>query len=257
MKKFAVFGDPISHSISPRLHNLAIKELNLDAFYGRVHLINGKNLKDTFLNLNLSGANITIPHKQTAFKICNEIDFYAQKIGSINTIAKKNNKLFGYNTDAPGFLKAINEFKGVKSALIIGAGGTAKALANALINLDLEIVNRSDKSKNFKDFKFSTWDGFKPRKFDLVINSTPAGLKDDTLPLSKELLKKCFFKYAFDVIYGKKTPFLNLADELDLKYKDGLDMLIFQAVLALNLFYDNKLDEKKIELSMRKAANLN
>ena len=64
MKKFAVFGNPISHSISPRLHNLAIKELNLDAFYGRVHLINGKNLKDTFLNLNLSfvenGINIKL-----------------------------------------------------------------------------------------------------------------------------------------------------------------------------------------------------
>ena len=257
MKKFAVFGDPISHSISPRLHNLAIKELNLDAFYGRVCLKDGNLLKETFFNLGLNGANITIPYKQIAFQICDEIDPYAEKIGSLNTIVKNKDKLFGYNTDAPGFLKAINEFKDVKSVLIIGAGGTAKALANALSNLDLEIVNRSDRSLDFKEFNFFTYQNFKPKKFDLVINSTSVGLKDDTLPLPEEILKDCFYKYAFDVIYGRKTPFLNLASSLNIKYKDGLDMLIYQAVLALNLFFNNKLDEKKIEVYMRKAANLN
>ena len=77
------------------------------------------------------------------------------------------------------------------------------------------------------------------------------------MPLPEEILKDCFYKYAFDVIYGRKTPFLNLASNLNIKYKDGLDMLIYQAVLALNLFFNNKLDEKKIELYMRKAANLN
>ncbi|NLK67020.1 MAG: shikimate dehydrogenase [Campylobacteraceae bacterium] len=259
MKKFAVFGNPISHSISPRLHNLAIKELSLDAFYGRVLLDDGLNLKEKFNLLNLNGANITVPFKEDALNACDYLDEGVKVIGSLNTIVKKDGKIYGYNTDAPGFLKAIKEFGNIKSALIIGAGGTAKALSYALKDLNLDIVNRSDKrAANFKDFNFYTWKNFTPKGYDLVVNSTSAGLKDEELPMPKEVLEATLksSKFAFDVIYGKETPFLSLAKSLNLKTKDGLDMLIFQAVVALNLFYDKKLDENKIEVSMKKAANL-
>lgn len=261
MKKFAVFGNPISHSISPRLHNFSIKELNLDAFYGRILLDNALNLKSIFDLLNLDGANITLPFKEYAIQICSDIDETAKNIGSLNTLVKKNDCLYGYNTDAPGFLKAISEFDELKNVLIIGAGGTAKAISYALKskNINVNIVNRShSKAVNFKEFNFYTWDNFIPKDYDLVINSTSAGLSDDSLPLPKNLLEKTLknSKFAFDVIYGKTTPFLNLAQSLNLKCKDGLDMLIFQGVLALNLFYSNKLDEEKIEKAMKKAINL-
>lgn len=261
MHKFAVFGNPIAHSISPRLHNLAILGLGLEAFYGRVLLNSSKNLKAKFIELNLSGANITVPFKEEAFKICDELNHHTKQIGSVNTIVKDNNALIGYNTDAPGFLKAIDEFGKIKSALVLGAGGTARAITYALNSkqIDITIVNRSQKRKeNFLDYNFKTWDEFSPKGYDLVVNTTSAGLVESEYPMPIELLKPTLknSQYAFDVIYNKPTNFLNLANSLNLETKNGKDMLVWQAVLALNIFYKNTLSENKIYTLMSQAVNL-
>ncbi|NLY04133.1 MAG: shikimate dehydrogenase [Campylobacter sp.] len=261
MHKFAVFGNPIEHSISPRLHNLAIEELGLKAFYGRVLLDDGKNLKSKFNTLKLNGANITVPFKEVAYEICDKLDIHAKAIGSVNTIVKNKKTLIGYNTDATGFMKAIEDFKEIKSALIIGAGGTAKALSYALKNnaVNVTIVNRSKKRKDgFENYIYKTWDDFSPKGFDLVVNTTSAGLVKDEYPMPFELLKTTLENsiFAFDVIYNRATNFLNLADSLNLTTKNGSDMLIWQAVYALNLFYDKSLNEHKIYNSMKKAINL-
>lgn len=261
MHKFAVFGNPINHSVSPRLHNLAIQELGLEAYYGRVLLEDGKNLKAKFLSLNLNGANITVPFKEVAYEICDELGAHAKSIGSVNTIVKDGDKLIGYNTDSPGFMEAIREFEGIKSALIIGAGGTAKALSYALKNADIKvsIVNRSEKRRDgFKDYEFFTWDEYTPKGYDLVINTTSAGLIDSDYPMPLELLSPTLKSsiYAFDVIYGRATNFLNLANSLNLKTKDGSDMLIWQAVIALDVFYGGVLDKNKIYESMSRAIQL-
>jgi len=261
MRKFAVFGDPIAHSISPRLHNLAISALNLDAFYGRVHLTDAKKLESTFNALNLSGANITVPHKEVAFEICDQIDDYAQNIGSINTIVKRDEKFLGFNTDAPGFMRSVAKFGEINSALIIGAGGTARALAFALkkSGIKVQIVNRSaQKAQNFIGYDFFDWSNFSPNSYDLVINSTSAGLKDENLPLPKEILSEVFSasKFAFDVIYGRNTPFLELAEHFSLATKDGSEMLLNQAVLAFDKFFDGKFDLKIVENAMKIAFTL-
>lgn len=261
MDKFAVFGNPIAHSISPRLHNLAIKEFGLNAFYGRILLENGENLKDKFLKLSLKGANITVPFKLDAFNICDILDDTAKAIGSVNTIVYKNAKFYGFNTDALGFYKAICEFGEIKNALLLGAGGTTRAMSYILYKngIKFDILNRSHKEKiEFKCENFYTHANFKFTKYDLIVNSTSAGLKDNLLPASKEILNTVFkeAKFAFDAIYGKITPFLNLANSMNLHTKDGKEMLVNQAVLAFNLFYDNKFDENLILNSMNKAINL-
>ena len=261
MQKFAVIGYPISHSISPRLHNLAINAFGFDAFYGRILLEDGAKLREIFENCRLNGANITIPYKENAFIICDEIDEYAKNCGSLNTIIKVGKKFYGFNTDAPGFLRAISNFGTIKNALIIGAGGTARALAYALkkSNIQVEILNRSAKrAQNFAEYPFYTWENYTLRGYDLVVNSTSAGLKDENLPLPYEILNEILShsKYAFDVIYGRQTPFLNLAKNLDLAYKDGADMLLFQAVLAFNIFFNGNLNLEKIESAMRVAFKI-
>lgn len=261
MKKFAVFGNPIAHSISPRLHNLAIAGLDLEAFYGRVLLEDEKNLKSKFLELNLSGANITVPFKEEAFKICDELETHASKIGSVNTIVKDSNKLIGYNTDAIGFLQAIDEFGKIKSALILGAGGTARAIAYALNtkNISTSIVNRSEKRRqNFLDYNFKTWNEFVPKGYDLVVNTTSAGLVKNEYPMPIELLEPTLknSQYAFDAIYNKSTNFLNLAKNMNLQTKNGKDMLVWQAVFALDIFYGGVLNKDKIYTFMNKAVNL-
>lgn len=262
MKVFAVFGNPISHSVSPRLHNKAIQDLKIDAFYTRFCLENGSELISKFKELSLSGANVTIPHKEFALNLSDNACDIAKNIGAANTLTLKNDKIIAYNTDALGFLKAISEFGSINSALIIGAGGTTKAISYILKqnNTDVAILNRSaDRLSWFKDkFECFSWQDFKPKKYDLIINATSAGLKDEFLPAPIEILKPTLklSRYSFDVIYGKKTPFLNLSSDCGLKFKDGKDMLLFQAVLAFNLFFDNKFNQKDIEKSMRIAIDL-
>ena len=261
MKTFAVFGDPIAHSVSPRLHNKAIADLGLKALYTRVLLKDGSELINKFKSLKLNGANVTLPHKEWALNLADEASDIARKIGSANTLVLKNDKIYAYNTDAPGFLKAIKNFKDVKNAIVLGAGGTANAITYAKEQgVDVCILNRSkDRLEKFKDeYKCFSWDNYEEQKFDLVINSTSAGLKDDFLPAPKEILKSIFkdAKFAFDVIYGKQTPFLEMAKQSSLGVKDGADMLLYQAVLALNLFFHNTLDESKIERSMREIFYL-
>ncbi|MDA3051782.1 shikimate dehydrogenase [Campylobacter sp. JMF_02 ED1] len=261
MHKFAVFGNPISHSISPLMHNLAIKELGLDAFYGRVLLKTATDLKQKFLNLGLNGANITVPFKLEAHRISDELSEAAREIGSVNTLVRKNSKFYGYNTDAPGFYEAIREFGSLKRVLVLGAGGTTRAIGYILAKngVKFDILNRSEKEpENFKCENFYTYENFKFQSYDLVVNSTSAGLKDDFLPAPAEILDAVFkeAKFAFDAIYGKITPFLDLASTHGVRTKDGREMLINQGALAFNLFYDNKFDTAQIAEFMARAVSL-
>ena len=260
MKYFALFGNPVSHSISPRLHNSALCGLGIDGIYGRILLEQGGDIIAKFKKYNLQGANITVPFKESVLTLCDELDSIARDIGSINTLVRIGNKVKGYNTDAPGFMMAISEFGKVKKALILGAGGTAKALAYILTlsGADVDILNRSNKSEQFKNYQFYTHVNFTPSDYDLVVNTTSAGLCGDELPCDINLLRDIFAnsKFAFDVIYNKNTPFLRLANESNLKIKDGKDMLLYQAVLAFNIFFDYKFDDSKITKLMRRAFEL-
>ncbi len=224
---------------------------------------NANNLKDKFFELDITGANITVPFKEDAFEICDEIKGVANKIKAINTIIKKDDKLIGYNTDAPGFYESIKEFKNVKSVLILGAGGTAKAISMFLKEKDFQItiLNRSEKRlKFFRDsgFEAYSWSGYDPISYDLVINTTSAGLKDGNLPIEEKILSKIFrsSKYAIDVIYNKQTPFLKLAQKNNLPTKDGSDMLIHQAILAFEIFFDFKYKKEDIKRYMFEAISL-
>jgi len=147
MKKlFAIFGNPVSHSKSPLMHNLSFQGLGYDACYTRYLLDNGSKLKETFFDLQLKGVNVTVPHKEHAYAACDELDAFAQKVGAVNTIVEKEGKLYGYNTDAPGFLKAISEFKDVRTVLFLGAGGTAQSTSSILRDESYEVtlLNRSE-----------------------------------------------------------------------------------------------------------------
>lgn len=260
MKLFSIFGNPVSHSISPKMHNMTLNGLQIDGCYIRTKLTEGSQLINKFNSLKLDGANVTVPHKEFAYDLCDELDVFAKKIGAVNTLVKKNNKVYGYNTDAPGFYKAIESFGKINTALVLGAGGTAKAIATILKekNVDVSVLNRSKNRLNYfydNDFKAFCWEDFKINSYDLIINTTSAGLSDDSLPLEESLLNNLMkkSKFAFDVIYNKQTPFLKLAQANSLTCKDGADMLLYQGVLAFNLFFKNKLNNEDITKYMKKA----
>jgi len=256
-KHFTIFGNPVQHSISPKMHSFAIEGLSLDATYDKTLLEDGTKLKEVFFENKLDGANVTVPHKEIAYKLCDEVRGIAKDIKAVNTLVLEDNKMIGYNTDAWGFYQSIKEYD-AKDVLILGAGGTSKAISLFLKQkgIKVSIINRSSKRlKDFKDFQTFTWDSYHDSYHDMVINTTSAGLSDDSYPTPKDLLDKILSntKTAVDVIYNKNTPFLQLAKEKNLKTKDGSDMLLFQGVKAFNLFYHDRFDEKDIEKFMRKA----
>ena len=263
MKLFSIFGDPVSHSRSPLMHNSVFKNLNYKACYIRTHLLDGKKLKETFFELGLSGANVTVPHKEAAYNACDEVRGFAKTVGVVNTLINENGKLIGYNTDADGFMYAIEEFGSVKNILILGAGGTAKALSARFMqdNIQVTVLNRSEgRLAYFKDLgcNCSTWNGYKTSKYDLVVNTTSAGLKDEELPAPKEIIEDVLnnTSYVADAIYGKLTPFLKIAKEKNITFKDGADMLLGQGVLGNELFTNGELKLEDIKTNMKKSFEL-
>ncbi|WP_428739103.1 shikimate dehydrogenase [Sulfurimonas sp.] len=260
MQLFSIFGDPVSHSRSPLMHNSVFKNLNYKACYTRTHLLEGEKLKETFFALKLSGANVTVPHKEAAFNACDEVRGFAQKVGVVNTLINENGKLIGYNTDADGFMFSIEEFKNIKKVLIIGAGGTAKALAQRFLeeSLDVNVLNRSaGRLEFFNEIGCNTftWEDFQVQQFDLVVNTTSAGLSDNNLPAPQKMIENILENtcYVADAIYGKLTPFLQLAKQKQLPHKDGADMLLGQGVLANELFTNYQLKKEDIKEQMEKS----
>lgn len=257
MKLFSIFGNPVSHSRSPLMHNSVFKALNYNACYTRTHLEDGAKLKETFFALGLSGANVTVPHKEAAFNACDEVRGFASTVGVVNTLINENGKLIGYNTDADGFMYAIKDFSNIKNILVIGAGGTAKALCARFKQegLNVSVLNRSaSRLAYFNELSCTTctWEDFALKQYDLVVNTTSAGLKDEELPAPKEMVESILQNthYVADAIYGKLTPFLQLAKEKNITYKDGADMLLGQGVLANALFVNNELDKEDIKKHM-------
>jgi shikimate dehydrogenase len=257
---FALFGNPVSHSKSPLMHNLAFKGLKFDGCYNRYLLEEGEKLREKFFSLGLKGINITVPHKEHAYKACDILDPFAQKVGAVNTIVEREGKLYGYNTDAPGFLKAISEFEGAKKVLFLGAGGTAQSTSMILkeAGYEVTILNRSaGRLGRYQEegFETYTFENFQPQTFDLVINMTSAGLEDDALPCPKEILDQVIpsAKACIDVIYGKETPFLKLAKRYKKPTKDGADMLLYQGIIAFEYFTDNTYSFEEILPHMKRA----
>ena len=260
---FAIFGNPVSHSKSPLMHNLAFAGLDYDACYTRYLLNDGQTLKQTFFDLGLKGVNITVPHKEAAFNACDVLDPFAKKIGVVNTIVERDGKLYGYNTDAPGFLKAISDFTEAKTVLFLGAGGTAQATSSILRDEGYEVtlLNRSAKrlekyeAQGFKTYTFET---FEPKTYDLIINMTSAGLEDHNLPAPQEILDHVIPQAhaCVDVIYGQETPFLKLAKAYHRPTKDGSDMLLYQGIIAFEYFTNHAYHFDEIKSIMQKAFRL-
>ncbi len=260
MQQFAIFGNPVIHSKSPLMHNLVFKHLDYSACYGRYLLEDGALLREKFLDLGLKGINITVPHKEHAYQACDFLDDFAKRVGAVNTIVEKDGKLHGYNTDAPGFLKAIASFKESKTVLFLGAGGTARSTSMILQDkgYSVTILNRSKERLEYfeeKGFETALIEEFQPSSFDLIINMTSAGLEDDSLPAPKKLLDTLIpqAKACIDVIYGKETPFLKLAKEHNIPTKDGSDMLLYQGVIACEHFTNHKYTTQEIEEEMKQA----
>ncbi len=249
MKKYLVIGNPISHSLSPELHNHWIKQNKLEAIYEKKKL-NNNELKNLILDVkkgNINGVNVTVPFKNVVIPYLDELSDDAKKTQSVNTLYLKNEKVIGHNTDIDGFenaIKKINfDFRN-KKIFILGAGGVVPSIIYSSIKMgssEIFISNRTkenaQKVKNiFDSIKLINW-GEVPN-FDVIINATSLGLnEEDKLNLDFNKIGKN--KLFYDVIYRpRETHFLKMGKQLGNKYENGKLMFVYQAFSAFKLWHD-------------------
>lgn len=258
MKKLGVIGDPISHSLSPIMHNAALKDKNLQNsyHYSSYHvLLNSlKQFIDDLDRNNISGFNVTLPHKLDIIPFLDQINEDAKEIGAVNTVVNKNSKLIGYNTDKDGFLLSLDdnniEYKN-KKILVLGAGGSAKAIVYGLLQsgADIDVYNRTQSRAIALKEKFNSFGPIKilnsivTENVDLIINTTSVGMNSSEIPLNpNKILSK---HTVIDIIYTPfETTLLQEAKKRNCSYLNGLEMLVNQGALAFRIFTGIEPDRK-------------
>jgi len=253
MKKFLVIGNPIDHSLSPKLHNYWIKQQKINAVYEKQKM-EDKDLKNLIIQVkekNINGINVTVPFKKSIIPFLDKLSDEAQKTQSVNTIYLDNNKVIGHNTDIGGFemsIKRSNIDLSNKKVLVLGAGGVVPSIIYALTKMHVKKIIVSNRTKDkvdhlktfFKDIDVIDWG--KLSDFDMIINATSIGLKKgDKINLDFALIGTN--KYFFDVIYNpKETDFLRNGKNLGNIIINGKFMFIYQALLAFNIWHNVKPD---------------
>jgi shikimate dehydrogenase len=261
-KLLAVIGDPIEHSLSPVMQNAAIESLGLNYVYVAL-AIEQRNLKtalDGFTAIELSGFNVTIPHKQSIIPLLSQIDPVANLVGAVNTVWRKNNIWYGTNTDVEGFispLKSLTRNWTEITAVILGNGGAARAIVVGLSQLgcsEIHLVGRNmAKLDEFyrswenvpevrQKLKIHNWEQLKllVPNADLLVNTTPVGMYPhiDNCPIEDNLMKRFSSRsIAYDLIYNPSpTRFLQLAKQQGAFTIDGLEMLVKQGAAGFQIW---------------------
>jgi shikimate dehydrogenase len=265
VKQVGLIGNPVSHSLSPLMHQAAFDELHIEARYVLWETFQDQ-LADKIASLRSSailGANVTIPYKEDVVQLVDECDPYAARIGAINTIVNRGGRLFGYNTDAPGFLMALIEYNAFqcvgKKVVILGTGGVARAAAVGLLEKGVgEVVLLGRNEAHLQNIlrhlytvavEFHKTTHIKVALLgdsevteslsnaDLVVNATPIGLKMDESTLLIDVNSLPITTLVMDMIYNPPlTPLLSTARAHGCKVLNGLSMLLYQGALAFELW---------------------
>ena len=248
IKKYLVIGNPIEHSLSPKLHNYWIKENNIDAVYDK-ELINEIDIKKIITKIKseeINGINVTVPFKKSVIPFLDELSMEAKKTQSVNTIYKQNNKVIGHNTDAGGFelaLKYINYDVKNKKIFILGAGGVVSSLIFVLKKMEASKIILSNRTKKkaedlkkiFPNLEVIDWG--KTPDFNMIINATSLGLKKEN-EIKLDYAKIGPNKLFYDVVYNpRQTNFLKKAKEFGSQIENGKMMFIYQAHQAFTVWH--------------------
>jgi len=265
MIRLGLIGYPVSHSLSPKIQNAALKACGLEGEYSLFPIAPDdmqalKDLLDRVRSGEITGLNVTIPHKQNVIQFMDELTPTAKAIGAVNIIYMRESKLIGDNTDAPGFLADLNKFlttvpyrddktrsHGELNALVLGAGGSARSVVYALVNDDWKVTlaaRRPEQAQqlasSFTQYstRITSLTDLQLSTFDLIVNTTPLGMTPniDQSPLSENTpLSKHTMIY--DLVYNpRETKFVREARSQGLSAITGLGMLIEQAALGFELW---------------------
>lgn len=270
-----IIGNPISHTMSPRMHNAELKRLGLDYVYVAWEVAT-ENVPDAIRGiraLNVAGINVTIPHKEAVLPLLDEVVAEAKLVGAVNTIKNDDGRLIGYNTDVPGWSEDIQQDIPLagKKICVLGAGGAARAVCVAAgINgaSELLIVNRtasrkeqlaSELSRNFASLKVNaiTFDELGAQQSiamnDVIVNTTPIGMKSQPgCPVPREWLRP--HQYVYDTIYGTTdTELMKAARSLGCRVRGGAGMLVRQGALSFKIWTGVEPSVEAMAAALREA----
>ena len=261
MKKFLVIGNPIQHSLSPKLHNHWLKKKNINAIYDKKK-ISEKDINSIISDIKnekISGINVTVPFKKKVIPFMDKLSPEANESQSVNTIYFQDGNLIGHNTDISGFELGIKYSKynvKNKTVFILGAGGVVPSIILALKKMGAAKIILSNRTKskaedlknNFNELKIIDW-GETPN-FDMIINATSIGLKnEDGIKLDYSLIEPN--KFFYDVIYNpRETIFLKRAKLFGNRAENGKMMFIYQAHQAFTIWHKlmPEIDQEVINL---------
>lgn len=251
---YCIFGNPVKHSLSPIIQNSAFISSGINSVYIAFEVNNIKDAISAMKILHISGASVTIPFKRDAINYLDEIDPLAQSIGSINTLINSNGKIMGYNTDGYGVISSLIQ-KGIdikkSSFLIIGNGGSARAIAFTLLNYGAKIIiagrneNRiihlvNDLNENSYNVEYRLIKNITHtfiEEVDVIINTTPVGMTPDitSTPLDEGFILKRHT--IFDIVYSPpNTKLLRIGAEKGCKTIPGIEMLLHQGAKQFEIW---------------------
>ncbi len=250
MEVYGLFGEKLSHSLSPDIFNILFKKYNIKGTYSlfEINKINFKNAINSAKVLNIKGVNVTIPYKIDILEQLDEVDESVKKIGACNCVKFFEGKAKGYNTDYYGILDAFNynnvDVKG-KDCVVLGSGGASKSVVSLLSDLNaktITVVTRVKTLHDTKEIKYITYEELENiGNSYLLVNTTPVGMfpNESESPVDKSFLQK--FLVCFDAVYNPlETKLLKDAKESGLVTVNGLYMLVGQAINAFTIFNDTK-----------------
>lgn len=262
MEIYGLLGEKLGHSLSPEIHKDILEKNNMSGVY-KLFEVPKMQLENFVIGTKLikvKGVNVTIPYKESIMKYLDYISDEAERIGAVNTVLVKNNKLYGYNTDYFGIevmLKIKNIIVNNKIAVILGSGGACKAMVTYLLDNNIEkiyIVSRTPQKVTLNEIseKISiiNYKELINIEGDIIINSTPVGMYPNIgkSVIKQEIINK--FDIAIDLIYNpEETEFLKIAKEQGKITVGGLYMLVGQAVKSQSIYNENiSIDFELIDL---------
>jgi shikimate dehydrogenase len=261
--RYAVIGHPVSHSKSPWIHAEFARQTAQDLDYGRIEApVDGfARAVEAFRAQGARGANVTLPFKAEAFRYATRLTERARAAGAVNTLRFDEGSVLGDNTDGVGLLRdiTVNAGRSIagKRVLLMGAGGAAQGVLGPLLAAGparLVIVNRTAEkalrlAERFAGAIGGGYEEFAGSTFDVLINATSAGLSDEAPPLVVDAFAPGSF--AYDMVYGKRTPFLALAAEREAETRDGTGMLVEQAAESFALWRGVRPDTAPVLAALR------
>ncbi len=272
-KNFALLGYPLSHSLSPQIHEMLFAFSGVDAKYTLKQIPPEEFTSRCNELFELDGFNITIPYKVKIMEFLSQIDPDALALNSVNTVSCSHENV-GYNTDVYGFKNAVEQM-GVKFAskkvLLLGSGGSANMIASLAVQNDCELTIAvregsihkacalADRLNNsYSQAKINTCDINKiDGVFDILVNATPVGMypNTDACPVSESVIANC--DYIYDLIYNPlSTKLIKLSEKLGKTFSNGLSMLVLQAAHAHKIWYKAEFSEEQIAVIIDKMSEI-